>query len=94
MNETFTAKRRNDKRKTPHFLTCRRLTPQECKSLHGHALYLDLQGNIAEVKITSIKTWKTRPEIEVHCKYGMYEYFSDTITPTSENIRFVTLVEG
>lgn len=25
------------------------------------------------VKVTSVKTWKTRPEIRVRFKYGMYE---------------------
>lgn len=38
----------------------------------------DKHGNWRRVKITSIKTWKTRPEIEVHWKYGMWEYGTTT----------------
>jgi hypothetical protein len=94
-NTTFEAKLRSDKRKSPEMKQYRRLTFQECKNLSGHSLYLDRFGQIATVKITTIKTWKTRPEIEIHCKFGMYEYFQDTIRPDDlDRINFVVEVTG
>jgi hypothetical protein len=86
------AKMRSDKRKIPTLYEYRVLTNQECKALGSHAYILDSYGDIAQVKITSIKTWKTRPDIEVHCKYGMYEYFVVSISPTNQNSELITLV--
>ena len=85
---------RSDKRKNPEQVEYELLTFAECKSLTGHAYILDRAGKIANVKITSVKTWKTRPdEIEVHCKFGLYEYFVVTVTaerPNAELVRIVT----
>jgi hypothetical protein len=86
------AKMRSDKRKNPTMLGYRVLTNQECATIGSHAYILDRYGDIAQVKITSIKTWKTRPNIEVHCKYGMYEYFVVSISPTNQNSQLITLV--
>ncbi len=41
---------------------------------------LDRSGNLRHIKITSIKTWKTRPNVVVHWKYGLYEYGYTDIT--------------
>lgn len=77
-NNTFTAKLRSDKRKNPTYRNYRRLTFDEVKSSNGkHVLCLDRNGDIANVHITSIKTWKTRPEIEVHYQFGLYEHYID-----------------
>ena len=85
---------RSDKRKNPEQVEYEVLTFAECKSLHGHACILDRQGKIANVKITSVKTWKTRPdEIEVHCKFGLYEYFVVTVTAERPNTELVRIVE-
>jgi starvation-inducible outer membrane lipoprotein len=47
------------------------------KMSQGSTQYIeDQHGKWRNVKITSIKTWKTRPEIEVKWKYGMWEYGS------------------
>jgi hypothetical protein len=54
----------------------------------------DDNGRIAEVKITSVKTWKTRPDVGVGWKYGLYEYGRETFTPTRENVFFVSEVDA
>ena len=85
---------RSDKRKNPQQVEYEFLTFAECKSLHGHACILDRQGKIANVKITSVKTWKTRPdELEVHCKFGLYEYFVVTVTAERPNTELVRIAE-
>lgn len=62
---------RGDKKETP--VAFNFMLGSDAKNLSGHAHILDLNGNIATVKVTSVKTWKTRPTIEVHYKYGLYE---------------------
>lgn len=47
----------------------------------SHIQILDKNGDVARVKITSVKTWKRKPDILVSCKFGLYEYFSITIVP-------------
>lgn len=34
----------------------------------------DQHGKRRRVKITSVKTWKTRPDVRVRWKYGMWEF--------------------
>lgn len=66
----------NDKREynfTPFNLTTNR--PK-----HGHCQAIDIYGKLRNVKITSIKTWKTRSDIEIHWKYGLYEYGYSLLT--------------
>ena len=42
--------------------------------------FLSRQGAIKQVTVTSIKTWKTRPnDIRLGLKYGLYEYSYATI---------------
>jgi len=55
------------------------LTLEEVKSLSGHTRFITRLGTVANAKVTSIKTWKTRPgNVDVHLKVGLYEYFIAT----------------
>lgn len=59
---------------TPFNLTNNRpLSCSNCKAI-------DINGFLRDVKITSIKTWKTRSDIEIHWKYGLYEYGESLLT--------------
>ena len=85
---------RSDRRKNPEQVEYEYLTFDECKALTNHCHILDREGKIAQVKITSVKTWKTRPdEIEVHCKFGLYEYFTvKIIRDIANNAELVRIV--
>lgn len=85
---TFHASRRSDKSRVPETRQYQFLTIEECKSLRGHCDVVDKNGKIANVKITSVKTWKTRRDVLVGWKFGLYEYGSELIT-TDENRFFV-----
>lgn len=87
--ETFVARLRSDRRKHPEMRNYRYLTFEECKNLSSHCLVCDDHGTIAEVKITSQKAWKTRPQIEIHWKYGLYDYGYETIYPDRPQCFFV-----
>lgn len=91
MDNTFTAKLRSDKRKKPEMKEYRFLSFDECKQLSSwdHPLVIDRFHNIVSVKITSIKTWKTRPEVEIRWKYGLYEYGSEMVYPDRQQEFFV-----
>jgi hypothetical protein len=40
-----------------------------------HVTRKNADGSPMRAKVTSIKTWKTRPQsVEVHVKHGMYDY--------------------
>lgn len=93
-NKTFEAAQRGDKHKNPTMRLYRFLRLSECKTLPSHCEVLDRAGRIARVAITSVKTWKTRPEVEVHCKYGMYEFFSERVTSDESQRFFVKEVES
>lgn len=80
---------RSDKRKNPEMKEYTILSNDECKALTGHALILDRNGKIANVKITSVKTWKTRPEFEVRCQFGLYEHFTIRLSPDNLNTELV-----
>lgn len=47
---------------------------------NSHCKAIDMQGNLRDVKITSIKIWKTKSDIEIHWKYGLYDYGSSLLT--------------
>ena len=86
--------RRSDRRKNPAPVAYRVLTNDEAAGLAGHAHCLDQYGKIGEVKITSVKTWKTRPGYaDVHWKYGMYEYGIESVRPGNPQTFFIELVE-
>lgn len=85
---------RGDKRKNSSIVNYEVLTFDECKALGGHTYILDRNNRIARVKITSIKTWKTRPtELEIHCKYGLYEFFVIKVNESRPNTELVKIVE-
>jgi hypothetical protein len=63
----------------------------EAKGLHvGAAVHLhdrfNADGTPMRARVTSVKTWKTRPEeVEVHVKHGMYD-FAVFMAPDVERI--------
>lgn len=79
---------RSDRRKYPETRLYRYLSYQELKDKQNyyrsnHILLLDQNGKVARVKVTSIKTWKRKPDLEIHCQFGLYEFFVETVTPDS-----------
>jgi hypothetical protein len=80
---------RSDKRKNPDYKDYIPLTYAECLELKNDCLILDRENHVANVKITSIKTWKRKQDIEIHCKYGMYEYFTIKLSPEIDNTELV-----
>ena len=45
-----------------------------------HIVLTNADGTLMRARITSIKTWKTRPdEIEIHFKRGLYDYGTLTV---------------
>jgi len=94
MQETFEAVSRYDRHANPEKKCYRFLTLNECKALDSgnHAQILDQFGRVAEVKITSVKTWKTRPDVQIGWKFGLYEYGKELITQDSDNRFLVTEV--
>ena len=47
---------------------------------NAQLMAIDRNGALRNVKLTSAKTWKRRSDIEIHWKYGLYEYGYTTIT--------------
>jgi hypothetical protein len=85
---------RGDRRKNPEKVFYRVLSFDECKALTGHSYILDKHGHIARVNITSVKTWKTRPDVEIHCKFGMYEFFTIRLDASNPvNTELVEIVD-
>ena len=74
--ETIKAILRSDKRAKPEYKTFRQLKAGEVGYLHYY--YMDTAGKMANVKVTSLKTWKRKPDVEIHCKFGLYEFFTET----------------
>jgi len=74
---TITAALRSDKRKTPTMHTYE--TVKAGDVVNGRTYWsLGDNGRAANVKVTSVKTWKTRPDIEIHLQFGMYEHWVET----------------
>lgn len=90
---TVMAKSRYDKSKSATESEFRFLTLAECKQLSGQATVLDLHGQWAHVKITSLKTWKTRPDVRIGWKFGLYEYGQELITCDDDNHFFIVSVQ-
>ena len=88
------AQSRYDKSKTPELKEYEFLTLSELKNnLSSHVLILDKNNRVARVLVTSIKTWKTRPDVKIGWKFGLYEYGSELITSDSDNQFFVKEVQ-
>ena len=69
------------------------LTYAEIKAgIAGHVEFISTQKTARRAKVTSIKTWKTRPEIEIHIKYGLYENGITTVYPDG-HFTGVTLIK-
>ena len=92
MSGTFLAASRYDRSANPEKKQYRFLTLAECKSLSGHAETIDRHGRIADITITSVKTWKTRPDVRIGWKFGLFEYGQETITRDEDNRFFVVEV--
>lgn len=90
---TFQAAMRGDRHAQPETKTYRFLTLEECKLLTGKVLVRDNYGRIGQVKILSVQTWKTRPDVKVSWKYGLYDYGKELITQDADNKFFVTEVQ-
>jgi hypothetical protein len=90
--EPFQAAYRSDRRTYPAKRSYRYLTVAEVKALQpgSRVKVLDQNGRVAEVKITSIKTWKTRPDVQIGWKFGMYEFGRETFRMEDDNFFFVT----
>lgn len=72
------------------------LTYNEVKAgIPSHVDFISNQGDVKHVKITSVKTWKKRGEIQIGLKYGLYEYAYTTIWPnnTYTGVQLVREVE-
>lgn len=73
------------------------MTAEEAKNLHSgsHAKILDMNGNVADVKINGTpKTWKTRPhDVDVPWKYGLYEYGKESFRSDRTETYLVVEVE-
>jgi hypothetical protein len=78
MSETYVMKEYSGRGKnaTCVEVTYQRLTLDEVKALcQGQRVdFLSRQGTIKQVTITSVKTWKTRADVHVGLKYGLYQY--------------------
>lgn len=87
--DTFVATSRYDRSSKPEEKNYRFLSLQECKELKYHALAIGRDGRIANVKITSVKTWKTRPNVKIGWKFGLYEFGQELLTSDDDNKFFV-----
>lgn len=85
---------RSDRKKNPTPIDVDYLSMEEIKSLHsGDTIHiLDQNDRLARVKITSIKTWKRKPDIEIHVKYGLYEYFTINVIDASPDMPLVKII--
>jgi hypothetical protein len=52
-----------------------RTLPDNCE-----LMALDKNEKLRRVKMTSVKTWKTRSDVRIGWKYGLYEYGYTTLT--------------
>jgi hypothetical protein len=50
------------------------LNQDDLKSLGSHVYFISRFNDIRRAKVTTVKTWKRRADIEIHLKYGLYEY--------------------
>ena len=66
------------------------MTLQEAKSLTSgsmvhHTSKKNADGTPMRARVTSVKTWKTRPDaVEIHVKHGLYDYAVFTASELNE----------
>lgn len=83
---------RSDRRVHPQIVSVHYLTYDEVLTLRvgQHAYVSDDNGRLAQVKITSIRTWKRKADVKIGWKYGLYEFGSETVTPEGKQLFFVS----
>lgn len=87
------APERSDRHKHPKIRRWKLLTNDECRALPQGSVVKCYNPNTYDVynlKVTSIKTWKTRPdEIEVRWKFGLKTFGRMFLSKNSENLWLV-----
>jgi hypothetical protein len=71
---------RNGKDAKAETVNYRMMTTDEARALAtSHVAFVDRDGNIRRAKVNGrVRTWKRSPDrVEVPCKYGLYEHFTD-----------------
>lgn len=94
-NDIFTVTMRGDRHKHPKAIRVRESTFQELQTIRSgqHIDLLDKNGQLARVKVTSVKTWKRRPnDLDINCKYGLYEYFAIRVRDCKADITVVNII--
>ena len=79
MNVPFDAINGYDRSKHPGTVKVQNFTLDELKTLKTgtRQWFMCGDGKARQLTITRVKTWKRRPnEVEVHGKYGMYDYLN------------------
>lgn len=77
MDIVYFGKHSEAKKKNPPTYRFRVLTCQEAKALgSGSRVWVEMNDRtLAEVRVTSVQTWKTRPgNVDVHVKYGLRDF--------------------
>jgi hypothetical protein len=83
---------RNDRKKNPTMIEVKELSFDELLQIkHGqHIEVLAWNDYLSTVKVTSIDTWKRRPDdMTIHCKFGLYDYFTIRVTNRIPDMRIV-----
>ena len=63
----------------------RPVTEAEVRAIrNGDKVLYHLNGRTHNLTITSIKTWKTRHDVEIRVKYGLTEFFAMTLKEAME----------
>lgn len=67
------------------------LSLEECKNLcqNGSCYAKADDGEIIRMKVTSVHTWKTRPDVRLRVQYGLYQHYEFTFSPEIPNQTFV-----
>jgi hypothetical protein len=68
------------------------LTYDECRALKPSSriyIFIPEEERVYLLNVTSIKTWKRTPQIEVHWKYGLYKFGYNTVWPDVTQCNFV-----
>jgi hypothetical protein len=75
MNEnTLTLRDGYSRSKNPPTLTFRPMSPEEAKTARGEIYFTGDFKTFRRCRVNgAAKTWKTRPDVELPIKYGMYE---------------------
>ena len=91
----LTTTMRSDKRKNPDDVEYRLMTDDECRAIRpGSRVWaLDDNDELATVRVTSVKKWKTRPGVtRIRYQFGLYQHYEVTLGPDRNNTDFVTLL--